>query len=92
MVVWLNGHFGAIRQDGKDFRDMQVYQTHKERVRGIVHLPQRTASTFGTDVKEMMQKHLTFDEAIASPDFSVMSKQRLKIIQRDVYRQLEPLL
>jgi tRNA A37 threonylcarbamoyladenosine biosynthesis protein TsaE len=40
----------------------------------------------------MMQKHLTFDEAIASPDFTVMSKQRLKIIQRDVYRQLEPLL
>ncbi len=40
----------------------------------------------------MMQKHLTFDEAIASADFTVMSKQRLKLIQRDVYEQLAAVL
>jgi hypothetical protein len=92
IIVWLNEHFGEIRQDGKAFREMQVYQEHQARVSGLVLLPQRTASTFGADVKEMMQKHLTFEEAVASPEFSLMSKQRLKIIQRDVYGQLESLL
>jgi hypothetical protein len=92
IIVWLNEHFGVIKQDSKAFHDMQVYQTHRDRVGGLVHLPPRTASTFGADVKEMMQKHLTFEEAIASPDFTVMSKQRLKIIQRDVYEQLEAVL
>ena len=92
IIVWLNEHFGLIKQDGKGFEQMRVYQTHRERIGGIVRLPQRTADTFGEDVKEMIRRKLTFAEAIASPDFTLISKQRLKMIERDVYQKLEAVL
>jgi hypothetical protein len=51
-------------------------------------LPERTASTFGADMAEMMRQHLTFDEAIASPAFQTMAKSRLNRIRKDVFDQL----
>ena len=39
IIVWLNEHFGLIKQDGKDFERMKAYETHRERIAGIVHLP-----------------------------------------------------
>ncbi len=92
IVVWLNEHFGVIKEAGKTFRAMAVYQRHEDRIRGTVHLPLRTAATFGEDVKEMMKRHLTFQEAIASPEFSLMAKQRLRMIETDVRNKLAAVL
>jgi hypothetical protein len=88
LIVWLNEHFGRIAQDGKDFYAMETYRRHRGRIHAVVSLPQRTASTFGADMAEMMRQHLTFDEAIASPAFSVMAKSRLARIRKDVFAQL----
>jgi hypothetical protein len=92
LIVWLNEHFGRIAQDGKDFYDMEIYRRHKARIYAVISLPQRTASTFGADMADMMRRHLTFDEAIASPDFSVMAKSRLARIRKDVFDQLSACL
>jgi hypothetical protein len=92
LIVWLNEHFGRIAQDGKDFYDMEIYRRHKGRIYAVISLPQRTASTFGADMADMMRRHLTFDEAIASPDFSVMAKSRLARIRKDVFDQLSACL
>lgn len=43
----------------------------------VFRLLQRTPATFGADLAQMMKQHLTFAEAIASPDFSIMARQRL---------------
>ncbi len=55
----------------------------------MLRLPQRTPATFGADLQEMMKRHLTFAEAIASPDFPIMARQRLTKVQQDIFAQLE---
>ena len=89
VVVWLNEHFGPIESNGKSFEEMKAYLDHKERVRAIVRLPKRTESTFGKDLAVMLKARMTFDEALASNLFFVMAKQRLKIMQRSIFEQLE---
>jgi hypothetical protein len=32
----------------------------------------------------MLERRLTFDEAIQTPDFSLVSKQRLAIVRREI--------
>jgi hypothetical protein len=88
LVVWLNGHFGQIEQTGKRFEDMEVYSRHRSRIHAVIELPPRTAATFGADMAEMMKRRLTFQEAIASPQFNSMAKHRLKQIRGGVFRQL----
>ena len=92
LMVWLNEHFGRIEQDGKSFFDMEVYDRHRARIHGVVTLPQRTRETFGADMAAMMKRRMTFAEAIASPDFHVMAKSRLKQIRDHAYQQLEAVL
>jgi hypothetical protein len=92
IIVWLNEHFGLIKQGDKTFTDMEVYRQNRHRIRGIAHLPLRTVATFGEDIKEMMAKHMTFAEAVASPEFTLMAKQRLRIVEIDVRKKLRAIL
>lgn len=88
LVVWKNEHFGPIvSPDGKLFEDMQIYHKHRGRIHAIIHLPQRTTSTFGADIAQMMKLRQTFEEAIADPDTKLMAKQRLTGVRRDVFAQ-----
>lgn len=92
LIVWKNEHFGPIELDGKTFEQMEVYQKHRQRIHAIIHLPQRTAATFGADIAEMMKRQLTFAEAIAHPDTKLMAKQRLKLVRDDIFNQLSAAL
>jgi hypothetical protein len=49
----------------------------------------RNTDTFGRDVEQMISRKLTFDEAVNTPDFTIMAKQRLRVIQRDLFEQLD---
>lgn len=90
LVLWMNEHFGELRSpDGKHFTDMAVYQDNKDRLAGTVLLPARNHQTYGDDIKRMNQLRLTFDEVMRSKAFSIMEKQRLKQVARDVYLQLD---
>jgi hypothetical protein len=89
VVVWLNEHFGPIESEGKTFEQMKGYLEQKDRIRAIVRLPRRTESTYGKDLAVMMKARMTFEEALGSSHFFVMSKQRLKIVQRSIFEQLE---
>jgi hypothetical protein len=42
-----------------------------------------TADTFGTDVKAMAERKWTYKEALDSPVFSLMARQRLKRFARE---------
>jgi hypothetical protein len=39
----------------------------------------------------MLERRLTFDEAIRNADFSLVSKQRLTIVRRELFEQLDKL-
>lgn len=89
MVVWLNEHFGPIEADGKGFREMKAYLDNEHRVTAVIEVPKRTENTYGKDIGSMLKQHLTFEEALESNMFFLMSKQRIKIVQRGIFEQLE---
>ncbi|MEJ2125201.1 MAG: conjugal transfer protein TraL [Alphaproteobacteria bacterium] len=93
LVVWKNEHFGPIiAPNGKAFEQMAVYEAYHHRIHAIIHLPQRTVATFGADVTDMMKRQQTFDEAINDPETRLMAKQRLTLVRRDVFNQLQAAL
>jgi hypothetical protein len=94
IVVWLNEYFGLIERDGKTFTEMLAYKESEPKIFGMVRVPKRNQDTFGRDIEEVIARKLTFDDAIRNGGASVMSKQRLKVVQRELFEQLDqmPLL
>ena len=90
LVLWENQHFGLLQSAaGKHFTESQSYADHSARVVGKVVLSQRNADTFGADIKKMNIARLTADEVRASDKFNVMEKQRIKVVFRDLFEQLD---
>ncbi|MDP5936536.1 hypothetical protein P3846_18150 [Pseudomonas aeruginosa] len=81
-----------VEAEGKTFEEMKVYQNNKDRVRGIVRIARQTGSTFGEDVKLMLDSKLTFDEIKQSPDFGLMSKSRLSKVKTAIFEQLATII
>jgi hypothetical protein len=90
LVVWLNEHSGPVEYNDKRFEDMSVYLDNRHRIAGLVRLP-RLSPLFLQDFKAMLKQRLTYQEAIDSPAFHIMNRQRLVIIRRAVWQQLDAL-
>jgi hypothetical protein len=90
LVLWENEHFGLLQSaSGKVFTESQTYADNAARVCGRVVLTQRNADTFGADIKKMNIARLTADEVRESDKFNVMEKQRIKVVFRDLFEQLD---
>ena len=89
IIVWLNEYFGRIESDGKRFEEMGAYRESEPKIFGSVHLVKRNQDTFGRDLEEVISRKLTLEEAIKDGPFSIMTKQRLKVMQRDWFEQLD---
>ena len=84
LVVWHNEHFGPI--------DHAEYQSAIEDVQTRVLDPVqliRWSKPFEDDVQDMLKEFLTFGEALASPNFGLMSRQRLKLVREQVFGALQ---
>lgn len=91
IIVWINEYFGPVERDGKKFNQMAVFLEHQDKVAGTVHIPRFSPDTFGRDLEEMIARKLTFGEIAWATGFTLMSKQRLRMIQRELFEQLETL-
>ena len=91
VIVWKNEYFGAIEIDGKTFEDTKLYKDNVDKIKGIVTIPERNRDTFIKDIEEMVKKKLTFEEVKTHSDFKMMEKQRLNIIKKDIFSQLDNL-
>ncbi len=89
IVVWLNEYFGSVLQNGQPFRETAVCKKHANKVQGSVAIVRRTADTFGRDVEDMIRQKMTFEEALNGSDFTIMAKQRLRVVQRELFEQLD---
>ena len=89
IVVWLNEYFGSVLPDGEPFRETAACKKHANKVHGSVAIVRRTADTFGRDVEEMIRQKMTFEEALNGSGFTIMSKQRLRVVQRELFEQLD---
>lgn len=92
IVVWLNEFFGDISSNGKLFEDMKVYHKHKDRISGIIRINKQNYDTFGKDVELMLNNRFTFDQAIESQEFPLMAKQRLKMVKKALWMQMDMIL
>jgi len=92
MVVWVNEYFGRVEADGKKLTEMAAFRDNAEKVCGAVVLAKRNQDTFGRDLEEMIAAKLTFQEAISDGKLPIMAKQRLKLVQRDIFDQLEKMV
>ena len=91
IVVWLNEFFGEVREGSRSFEQFKLAQDLAPKLVGCVLIRKRNPDTFEDDVQQMLRSRLTFDEAIAAEDFSLVSKQRLQIIRRELFEQLDEL-
>jgi hypothetical protein len=89
VVVWLNEYFGEIESEGKKFEDMAVYARHRDKIAGAVMIPQHNPQTWGEDVREMLERRMTFQQVVESPHFNLVAKQRLQILRREIFEQLD---
>ena len=90
LVLWQNEHFGLLQSGtGKVFTDSQTYSDNAARVCGKVVLAQRNADTFGADIKKMNIARMTAREVRESEKFNLMEKQRIKVVFRDLFEQLD---
>jgi hypothetical protein len=90
LVLWCNEHFGELRTaDGKPFMDTQGYRQSAARLTATVTLFKRNAATFGEDIRKLNTRRHTVAEALASADYTLMEKQRIKTFSRDVFGQLQ---
>ena len=91
IIVWLNEYFGRIERDGKRFEEMGAFRERDAKVYGSVHLVRRNPDTFGRDLEDVISRKLTLEEAIKDGPFSILTKQRLKMMQREWFEQLDRL-
>ncbi|MCD2514650.1 conjugal transfer protein TraL [Comamonas endophytica] len=88
IVVWLNEYFGDIEAAGTQFEHMQVYKNNKDRIAGIVRIARQTSTTYGEDIKLMLDSKLTFEEVKQAPEFKLMAKSRLEKTKSAIFDQL----
>ena len=91
IVVWLNEYWGEVEIDGKSFEKLKIYDELKSRITGVIKIPQQR-SLFANNFRAMMDNWQTFDEALKSHNFRILEKQRLTMIRRVLFEQIEPVL
>ena len=89
VIVWLNEYFSEISKDGKSFEQFRVAEEQAHKLLGTVLIRERNPNTYGDDMRQMLSQRLTFEEAIRLAEFSLVSKQRLTIIRRELFEQLD---
>src|SRR3954454_24095215 len=62
IIVWINEFFGRVEYGGKQFAEMQAYETSKAKVFGAVQIARRNPDTFGRDIHEVITSKLTLEE------------------------------
>jgi len=91
LIVWLNEFFGEVREGNRSFEQFKLVKDLAPKLVGSVLIRKRNPDTFEDDVQQMLRSRLTFDEAIAAEEFSLVSKQRLQIVRRELFEQLDEL-
>ena len=74
--------------EGKPFTETQAYRQSAGKLTGVVTLFKRNTATYGEDIRKLNTKRHTVAQALASGDYSLMEKQRIKTFSRDVFGQL----
>ena len=86
VVVWINEYFGIVSEGGS-FEDWAIYDRYRDRIAGVVHLKQQSQQ-FGLNIGQMLERKLTFGQALSDPAFMTVPRQRLTMFRRAIWDQL----
>lgn len=92
VVVWQNEFWGAIEYDGYPISATKLFKEADKagKIAGIVKIANRSASdTFLGDIKQMAESHMTLDDVLASPEFSFLTKNRLRKVVAEIFNDLD---
>ncbi len=89
VVIWLNGYFGKPEMNGVSVENSRLLKNASHQVHAFIRLDELNKQTFGFDFARMLQARLTFKEALATSDFTIMTRQRLTMIQRGITQQID---
>jgi hypothetical protein len=87
-VIWLNPNFGPVKRERQDFEQFGEYIDFKDQVSAIIRMP-HLAELFHRDLSDMLQRRLTFDEALRMPSFTIFTRQRLIMIKRNFFQLMD---
>ncbi len=88
VVIWLNCYFGNPEMNGVPVEDSKLFQNTSHNVHAFIRIDELGRDTFGFDFSNMLQARLTFQEALASPDFTIITRQRFTMIRRAINQQI----
>ena len=91
IVLWVNEYFGRVEHEGRGLQELPVFVENSSKVFGCVVIPRRNQDTFGRDVEEVIARKWTLQEAIESAAMPIMVRQRLRVVQRELFEQLDGL-
>lgn len=83
LVIWLNEFQGKITDAEK------VFKAVAKKTAGFIVVENKNSDAFTADLEKLTKSCLTLKEALASNDFNLMAKQRLKRVFNDIYVQLD---
>ena len=88
-IVWLNPVFGSVAFDGKSFEETKTYARMKDKLLGIVRLPQLSSNmVHQMGMRQMTSRYLTYKEAMGVAAISLWDRQRFAQTRREIYGQL----
>lgn len=90
-IPWLNSFLGPVLIEGKELEELQVFESIKGELAGVVRIKHRRGTNQMLHLKalqEMTRRHLTYKEAMATAELSLWDRQRLAEARREVYQQL----
>lgn len=92
VVLWENEWRGLVQAEGKDLYQSKPYRENKDRVIGVVKISRREDDLYTETLRRMTENYLTYQEVFDSTGlFKAMQKQRLKLVQREIFDQLAKL-
>ena len=86
LIVWLNEFGGKI----SGFENLKVYHAIKDRLAAVVKVenPDELALM---DIADMQNARMTYEEALASPAFRIVSRSRIFRYRKAIWEQLDAL-
>jgi len=88
-VVWKNPYWGAIANETNAFEQMPIYLDNKQKITALITLPEMQKDTFQRDFINMLSTKQTFAEAVINPNLSIMNRQRLTMLRRKIFAEIE---
>ena len=88
IAVWINQKNGRVEHDGKSFEGSERAERYADRIRCVTTIP-LWRPDMQMNVAAMLEAAVTFEQALDSGMFDLMSRQRLTMAKRYLYAAMD---